>query len=326
MNLENLRFQRCVKYTSYAILISLMVFPSFSIGQEYPTKPIQIILTWPPGGGSPVLATMMAEEAKKYISKPVVIIYKPGASGTIGTLYAAQAKPDGYNLLVVRSGQLYAPLFDKTVGYSYREFESIGQIASTPGTLMVKQDAPWKTLKEFIAYAKNNPNVVTAGNPGTYSGAYLMALKFAKIAGVSLTHVPFLGGAPAMAALAGGHIACHFRFTGDSEALIDTGKVRVLTVFDSKRIELYPNAPTAKEEGINLEMDAWTGLMAPKGTPEPILKYWENFIEKLSRDKGFTEKVARLKMIYRYKNAGNFKMFIQEDILDAEKMARELVP
>jgi tripartite-type tricarboxylate transporter receptor subunit TctC len=305
------------------ILSLIMVFPSFSMGQEYPSQPIQLILTWPPGGGSCILATMMAEEAKKYIPQPLVIVYKVGAAGTIGTMYVKNAKPDGYTLLSVRPGQFYAPFIQK-IGYSYRDFEIIGQTATTPANLVVKQDAPWKNLREFIKYAKENPGVVTIGNAGSYASTHFNAIRFEKIAGIKVTHVPFKGGAESISAAAGGHIACASRHSGDSEALIESGKVRVLTVFGSKRSKFYPDTPTSKEEGIDLEQTGWTVLMAPKGTPKPILKYWEAFIEKLSHDKAFTEKVEKLKMQYEFKSGEQFAEYLENEMQFLQRIIAEL--
>jgi tripartite-type tricarboxylate transporter receptor subunit TctC len=300
-----------------------MVFPSFSVGQEYPSQPIQLIMPWPPGGGSPVLGTMMAEEAKKYIPKPLVVIYKPGAAGTIGTMYAKTTKPDGYTLLSATPGQFYAPLVQK-IGYSYRDFEIIAQTAIRPSALVVKQDAPWKNLREFVKYAKENPGVVTIGNAGSYASTHFIALRFEKIAGIKVTHVPFKGGAEAHSALAGGHISCVSRHSGDAEPLIESGKIRVLTVFGSKRSKLYPDTPTSKEEGIDLEHTGWVVFMAPKGTPKPILKYWEAFIEKLSHDKAFTEKAEKIKMQYEFKSGEQFAEYLENEMQHLQRLITEL--
>jgi len=326
MFFKEFRFLRFMEFSSLVVLFSLMLLPSISWGQDYPTKPIQLVVTWAPGGGVGTFATMLAEKAREYIPKPVVVIYKPGASGSIGTQYVSQAEPDGYTLILVRPSQLYAPMFEK-MNYSYRDFESICHTVSAPGTLAIKKDAPWKTLKEFVDYAKKSPNLVTMGNAGVNTAGYLSMLKFEKMAGIKLSHVPFKGGAAeSLPALAGGHITSAFRYAGDAEALVEIGKIKLLTVFDSKRSKLYPSVPAAKEEGFDIEQSAWTGLMAPKGTPKAILKYWESYMEKLSHDKTFTDKVEKLKMVFEFKSGEDFAKYLEKDIRDVDEIIRTLVP
>lgn len=325
MVFEKFNFLRFIGVISLVILCSLLVLPSVSLGQEYPTKPIQLVVTWAPGGIVGTFATMLAEKAKEYIPKPVVVIYKPGASGSIGTQYVSQAEPDGYTLILVKQAQLYAPLFEKMT-YSYRDFESICHTVSSPMGIAVKQDAPWKTLRELIDYAKKNPSLVTMGNAGLRTSQYLTMLKFEKMAGIKLTHVPFKGGAnESLPALAGGHISCAVRYGGDVEALFESGKLRLLTVFDSKRSKLYPNVPASKEEGFDMEIFSWTGLMAPKGTPKAILKYWENFMEKLSRDKMFTDKAEKLKMVFEFMKGEDFMKYLDKDITDISEIIKQSV-
>jgi tripartite-type tricarboxylate transporter receptor subunit TctC len=250
---------------------------------------------------------MVSEEAKKYLPKPVITVFKPGAAGTIGAYHVAKAPPDGYTLLMGTVGHIVVAPFIQKLDYTPQDFEIMGQIALNPFTFCVRADAPWGNLKELVAYAKKNPGVVTCGNSGTYTAMHLTAMRFEQAAGIKLTHVPFKGGADCMTNVAGGHASMGIRVLGEGEPLVEAGKVRVLSVFDSKRCKFYPDVPTTKEEGFDVEAGAWAVLMAPKGTPKRILATWENIVKQITHDKAFIEKADKLKMNIEFKSAVDFQ-------------------
>jgi tripartite-type tricarboxylate transporter receptor subunit TctC len=306
-----------------AILLSIGIFPATSPGQEYPTKPIQLIMSWPPGGLAPVLSGLVVEEAKKYLSKPVLVVYKTGGGGTIGGGYVAKSPPDGYTLLFARPSHISTPIVQKS-DYSIDDFEIIGQIATGPLTLAVKADAPWKTLRELINYAKKNPGLLTCGTSGTYSSVHFHFLRIERQFGIKLSYVPFKGSGDALAALAGGHISLSTKYPGEGEPLVDSGKIKVLTVFDSKRCKFYPNIPTSSEEGFDAEASAWAVLMAPKGTPKPILNTWEDLIRKMASDRSFIDKAEKLHIEIEFKSAADSKKIVLKEFEDFSKIAKEL--
>ena len=247
-----------------------------------------------------------------------------GAGGTIGASFVSHSPPDGYTLLMARPAHISAAPSVQKVDYTPFDFEPMGQILTSPLTLLVRSDAPWKTLKDYVNYAKQNPGIVTNGNSGTYTSLHFHALRFERVAGIKLTHVPFVGGANAVTALAGGHVSSVTRFPGEGEALIEAGKVRILTVFDSKRCKFYPDVPTSKEEGYPMEAVGWATLMGPKGTPKHIVKFWENFVEKVARDPAFVDKAEKIKMNIEYKSAEDFKKHLQKEVHDFATIAKEL--
>ncbi len=307
-----------------AVLVPIVLYPSFSQGQEYPTQTVQIIGCWPPGGFTTILAPMVSEEAKKYLSKPVITVFKPGAAGTIGAYYVAKSPPDGYTLLMGTVGHIVVAPFIQKLDYTPQDFEIMGQIALNPFTFCVRADAPWQNLKELVAYAKKNPGVVTCGNSGTYTAMHLTAMRFEQVAGIKLTHVPFKGGADSMTNVAGGHASMGIRVLGEGEPLVDAGKVRVLSILDSKRCKFYPDVPTTKEEGFAVEAGAWAVLMAPKGTPKRILTTWENIINQITHDKSFIEKADKLKMNIEFKSAEDFQKYYQEKINEYGEMIKKM--
>ena len=254
----------------------------------------------------------------------MVVVHKPGAAGTIGAYYVAKSSPDGYTLLMAKPAHIYiVPIFEK-VDYSWKDFEIAGQIGSDHLTLAVQAGAPWKTLSDIVKFAKDNPGVVTCGNSGANTNGHLQAIMFEKAAGIKLTHVPFKGGNDSVTNLAGGHILMAARWPGDGEALLDAGKVRLLTVFAARRSKFYPQVPTLQEEGYNLDVGNWTALMAPRGTPNVILTFWENILRKLAQDKTFIAKAEKLKMNVEFRTSQDFKKNLQKEIQDTTQMVRDL--
>ena len=319
------RLLRTAVFGLSILLVTGILCVSLSSAQEYPANTVQMIVAWPPGGISPILAGLVAEEAKKYLPKPVIVEHKPGAAGTIGAYFASKAPPDGYTLLFARASHMTsAPVVQKVDYVPLEDFETIAQLTSEPIGLAVKNDAPWKTLAELVNYAKKNPEVVTCANPGTYSSHHLNAIRFEQMAGIKFTHVPFKGGGEQMASLAGGHVACAIRAPGEGEPLVDYGKVRILTVFDSARYRFYPNTPTSKEEGYPFEAGSWTGLMAPRGTPKPILKIWEELARKITHDPSFLAKTDKMKISIVFKNGEEFRKIFQHDFQEYSQIVKKL--
>jgi tripartite-type tricarboxylate transporter receptor subunit TctC len=301
-----------------------IIFSPALWAQEYPAKPIEMIANFPPGGAAPMIGVMIAERSKKYLSQPVVPVYKTGAAGTIGTYYVSKSAPDGYTLLITSMAPIAATPFVQKVEYDPLDLEPIALIGRYPLALTVRADAPWKTLKDLISYAKNNPDVVTCGNGGTNSSMHLYAVLFEKKAGIRLTHVPFAGGAPRLTALAGGHVSVATRMPGEFEALIEAGKIRDLAFFSAKRYRLYPHVPTSQEQGVPMEAHNWAALMAPKGTPRKIIELWENVIEKIIQEPSFIEMVEKLKMNIEFRKGEDFKKDLLKDIQDFRDIAKEL--
>jgi len=319
-----IRFWSVFSLVFIILIFPFVVGPCPSWGQDYPTKPVQIVSCWSPGGFTPIMAVLLAEESKKYLSQPAVAVFKPGAAGTIGAYAVATSPPDGYTLLMATmSHTAIIPQIQK-VDYAPQDFEHMGQVANNPFTLVVRADSPWKSLKDLVNDAKKNPGLFTCGNSGANGAHHLTALRFEKIAGIKLTHVPFKGDADSMSALAGGHIGMSLRSPGGGEALIEGGKLKVLTVFDSQRCKFYPQVPTSKEEGFPLEAGAWAVLMAPKGTPKGVLTTWENIIKKATEDKSFNEKADKARMNIVYRSAEDFKKYYLGKVQEFGEILKEL--
>ncbi len=186
-----------------AVLLLASVWPI--IAADFPSKEIQIIVPWPAGGATDLIFRSLAVPTEKYLGKAVIVVNRPGGAGAVGYTDAAQASPDGHTLVSAITPLTILPHEVKTI-FSYKSFDPVINVSTDPSMFLARPDAPWKDLKEFINYAKQNPNIVTVGNSGAGGGVHLVALAFEKAAGVKFNHIPFPGGGPSVTALLGGHI------------------------------------------------------------------------------------------------------------------------
>jgi len=238
---------------------------------DFPTKEVQIIIPWAAGGATDLIFRALAATSGKYLGKPVVVVNKPGGGGAVGYTEGMKAAPDGYILTAAVTPMTILP-HQVTTAFTYKNFEPILNVVSDPSMFLIRSDAPWKSLKEFLDYAKQNPDMITVGNSGAGGGVHLVALAFEKAAGVKFNHIPFSGGGPSVTALLGGHVNAVSVSPPEGIPQVQAGKLKIIALFAEKRLAMFPDVPTVKEQGINFAMGMWRGLAAPKGTPPDIIK------------------------------------------------------
>ena len=254
------------------LFVTLILVISVPIhAAEFPTKEVQIIIPWAAGGATDLIFRALAATTGKYLGKAVVVINRPGGAGAVGYTEAAQAKPDGYTLVSAITPLTILPHQVKTA-FTYKDFEPIINIVDDPSMFLIRSDAPWKSLKEFLDYAKKNPDMITVGNSGAGGGVHLVALAFEKAAGVKFNHIPFSGGGPSVTAILGGHVNAVSVSPPEGIEHVKAGKLKIIALFSEKRFELFPDVPTVKEQGIDFVMGMWRGLVASKGTPHDVIK------------------------------------------------------
>jgi len=238
---------------------------------DFPTKEVQIIIPWAAGGATDLIFRALAATTGKYLGKAVIVVNRPGGAGAVGYTECMQAKPDGYTLVSAITPLTIVP-HQVATAFTYKSFEPVINVVSDPVMFLVRPDAPWKSLKEFLDYAKKNPDMITVGNSGAGGGVHLIALAFEKAAGVKFNHIPFAGGGPSVTALLGGHINAVSVSPPEGIEHVKAGKLKIIALFAEKRFELFPDVLTVKEQGIDFVMNQWRGLAAPKGTPPDVIK------------------------------------------------------
>jgi tripartite-type tricarboxylate transporter receptor subunit TctC len=269
---------------------------SLTAAAQYPTKPIRIVVTYPPGGGADLMARLIAPRMADTLGQPVVVENKPGASGQIGAAEVARSAPDGYTLMLDASSYSVNPsLYAKLPYDPAKAFTPIALIALFPNVLVVTPDFAARDVKELVALAKAKPGTIAFASSGNGSAQHLSAELFKQKAGVDMTHVPYKGGGPAMNDVMGGQVPVFFANMASSLAQVKGGKVRALAITGAKRSPALPNVPTIAEAGVpGYEVYEWNAIFAPAGTPAPVLAKVADALAKAMQSAEFRERVASL--------------------------------
>jgi tripartite-type tricarboxylate transporter receptor subunit TctC len=250
---------------------------------DFPTKEVQIIIPWAPGGATDLIFRALGATASKYLGKAVVVVNRPGGGGAVGYTEAMQARPDGYTLVSAVTPLTILP-HQVSTAFTYKSFEPIINVVDDPSMFMLRSDAPWKSLAEFLDFAKKNPGMITVGNSGAGGGVHLVALAFEKKAGVKFNHIPFQGGGPSVTAILGGHVNAVSVSPPEGIPQAQAGKLKIIALFSKQRLDLFPGVPTVSEQGIDFVMGMWRGLAAPKGTPPDVIQKLHEAFKKGMED------------------------------------------
>jgi len=257
--------------TTLASLASLAAAPAFA--QAYPSRPISLIVPWAAGGSTDILARIVAQQLHQSMGQPVVIENRTGASGNIGTLAAARAAPDGYTILfnTMSVHTMNHALFASMPFDGVKDFSPLTLLAYVTNTMVVHPSVPANTVPEFIAYAKANPGKIAYASSGPGSTNHLCAAMLEKMTGIEMLHVPYRGGAPAVADTVAGQ--CQLFFTAGTQSLehVKAGKLKLLAVTEAKRSPFLPEVPTVAETVPGYEMTVWYGAFGPAGIPKDIV-------------------------------------------------------
>jgi tripartite-type tricarboxylate transporter receptor subunit TctC len=240
---------------------------------EYPTKTIQVINPFPPGAVTDIVARILAPKMAAALAQQVVLVNKAGGGGAVGIQAAKEAAPDGYTILVTPPPILLIPIVNKNSGFTTKDFVPIALATSSPNTTVVKADAPWKSLDEFIADAKKKPGELTYGSAGPGTTPHFIGELVKLKTSIDLTHVPLGSESAAATALLGGHVNICFLTLGTTRGHIEAGTLRPLAVASNRRLKDFPNVPTTVEKGFpELNLKIWVGFFAPAKTPAAIVK------------------------------------------------------
>ena len=263
---------RMLKGFCVAMAVAAVAAPSLAAAADYPSRPITMIVPFPPGGASDIAGRVVAKEAEAILKQPIIVENRPGATGNIGARAVATAAPDGYTILCAALSvwSINAALFKNLPYDPAKDFDHLTVAVRTPNVLAVRKDFPAKDLKEFIDYMKAHPGEVTFATSGSGSSDHLTSELFWQTTGTKGVHVPYKGGGPAIADLVAGHADVSFANLGTIYPNIASGKVRALSVTSDPRNAQLPDTPTLKEQGVDAVVYSWQALGGPRGMPADV--------------------------------------------------------
>jgi tripartite-type tricarboxylate transporter receptor subunit TctC len=284
---------RLIATAAFALVL---IAPSPILAQDYPSRTVTVIVPFPAGGPSDVVARIVAQHMSATLGQQLVIENVGGAGGTLGSARVAAAHPDGYTLLAGSMGShVAAPVLTPGIKYnSERDFVPIGFTAGSPAVVIARKDFPAQNLKEFIADLKSNPGKVKQGHGGIGSSSHMACLLFNSIAGVQPLSVAYRGSNPAMNDLIGDHIDYFCEQAVSVSGPVISGSVKAYAVAADERLAKLPNVPTAKEAGVDYVMDIWAGMFAPKGTPKDIVDKLAEALNQALDDPAVRNRIAEL--------------------------------
>jgi tripartite-type tricarboxylate transporter receptor subunit TctC len=298
-----------------AVLLALLVCTAQA--QPYPSRPITIIVPFPPGGIADITGRPFAAVMSRLLGQPVLVENKAGAGGAVGHAYAARAKPDGYSLMMALSSIVIIPVADEVNGraptYKMSDFTPIALVSADPTVLMVPAESPWKTLSDLVADAKANPGKISYSSSGLYGTTHTATEMFSQAAGIQLLHVPYNGGGPAMNAALAREVMFTIQSPGVANPHVRSGKMRLLGSWGGKRVASLPEVPTMKEQGYDAEFYIWAALFAPAGLPQEIAARLRAVSRQVVQDPDFTRAMAGMNTPVDYRDGAEFQAFLDAD-------------
>jgi tripartite-type tricarboxylate transporter receptor subunit TctC len=298
------------------LLLSFLAIPVFA-QEPYPSKPVTMIVPFPPGGVADIVGRPLAAQMEKVFKQPVVVVNRTGAGGAVGMAAVAKAAPDGYTILMGLSSISIFPVSDringKTPAYELKEFAPIALVTADPTVLVVRTDSPYKTLKEFVDAAKAKPGKINYSSSGVYGTLHVAMEIFANAAGIQLFHVPYGGGGPAVTALLGGQVEALASGPAAAIGQIRGGKMRALASWSSERLAPLPEIPTFKELGYDAEFYIWSGVFVPAATPAPVVSRIREAVRDAANSADFRSAMEKVSTPVSYLDAPEFQKYWDRD-------------
>jgi tripartite-type tricarboxylate transporter receptor subunit TctC len=296
--------------------------------EAYPARPITFVNPFPPGGAADVVGRPFGAVLEPLLKQPVVIETKAGAAGAVGAQFVANAKPDGYTLLLHIVSISGFPEVDKLFGrepkFTRADFMPIARLTAGPMVLVVNDKQPYQSLKELVDDAKKRPNAIIFSSSGLYGALHLPTALFMKAAGIQMRHLPTNGGGPALTAILGNNSQVLVSSIAAASAQMKAGKLRALCCFGESRAASAPDVPTLKELGYDVEFSLWVGLFAPKGTPAPIIERLRAETKKAVATEQFKAAIHNIGDEVAYLDAPEFAKFWDADAKRVEAAVQSI--
>jgi len=308
--------------------IALAIVCGFAQAQAYPSKPIVMVVPFPPGGIADITGRPLALALSKVLGQTIVVENKAGAGGAVGHAYAARQPADGYTIMNALSSITVIPVSDEVNGrqptYRMSDFAPIARIAADPTILLVRSDSPWKTIDELIAGAKNNPGKIRYSTSGLYGTTHTCLAMFTQAAEVNMLHVPYKGGGPSMVALLQGEVDVTAQSPAVAHPHIQAGKVRALASWGGTRLPQIADIPTLKERGLDAEFYIWAGVFAPAGLPPEVETKLRNAVRSAVKDPDFQKAMTNVNTPIQYQDAPEFAAFVKSDAARLAQVVRKM--
>jgi len=317
--------------TSTLIAVSLLAVQAAApaVAQEaFPSRLLTLINPNAPGGTSDIVGHAMSEPLRQAFKQPVIMTGRVGAGGAVGGLHVAQAPPDGYTILVNTVTHVLIPITDNVLGrsssYSVGDFVMPARITADPLLLVVNQSLPATTVKEFIAYAKARPGEVIYSSTGLYGSAHIATAMFARAADLRFLHSPFNGAGPAMIAVLGNQANMFFAPAGVATPHVASGRIRVLAQSGATRVPLFPDLPTLRESGHDVDLMLWTSFFLPVKTPPAVVKAWQAALRESAQDARFREAMARINVTVDYLDGDPLRVWYDTELKRLDREVRAI--
>lgn len=283
----------------------------------YPTKPVTMVVPFPPGGVADVVGRPVAEAMARHLNQPVVVVNRAGAGGGIGMAQVAKAAPDGYNVLMSLSSIVVLPEADRILGrapmFELSQLVPIARMTADPTVLVVRADSPWKTYAEFIAHAKAHPGRVTFGSSGNYGTMHVPMEQLKAATGSYMLHVPYTGAGPAILGMLSGQVDALATGPASAVGQIKAGKLRALAHWGEGRLTLLPEVPSFKELGVPINYSQWAGIFVPAGTPPAVVNKLREAARMASQDPKTIQVMTTAGTSFQFQDAADFDKFVKED-------------
>ena len=312
---------RFVRSTGLLILCFVFLSGAVTFADEYPAKPIKLIVPWGAGGGTDALMRVVSHFAGKYLGQPMVVVNVPGVGGTMGARQGKDAKPDGYTLTATHESVISSRIVGVS-DFDYKDFIPIANLTLTPAMVAAQPNAPWNNMKDMIADAKKKPGGIKFGAT-LGSTSHFFPLDIAYQAGIEFKIIGYEGTAKRQAALLGGFIDLGESNPAAGKKYFEAKKLKPLGIATEKRHELLPDVPTLKEQGVNVLFAVNRGICAPLKTPQPVIDKLSAVFAKVSQDPEFIEKIASLGSDVKYRDQVGYQAYIKEETSRLDMLAKK---
>lgn len=313
-----------MKQTFFGALLACLFLSGIAYGQDYPTKPINLLVGYPAGGSTDLSVRTLASEAARILKQPIVVSNVVGAAGTLVLGRVKGEKPDGYTIFNAPTANFCRIPHLQAVPYDpLKDFSFIMQYGLYQYGLVVRADSPWKTFEEFIDYAKKNPRKVNYATSGLGTGQHLAMEYMAQKEKIEWNHVPFPGGLQAVTALLGGHVQAVSQTTEWKEH-VNAGTLRLLVVWTDQRLKAFPNVPTLREKGYPFAVHSALSLMGPAGMPKPVVEKLQNAFAQAMESKAFLDVMDKFDMPPAYLGSDALTKLVNKDYIETGELIKSL--